>query len=208
MSWPVMRTRVAGFADAAFEHIAHAEFAPDLPDVWRLALVGEARIARDHEQRRGTRQRRDDVLDDAVGEILLLGIAAHVLERQHGDGRLVGQGERRIASERRSGQRCATAVCQSAASHFTPNARTGRSMFFSERLPKVIERRLQPAGDRVMDVARDHDAARRRFGLQPRRDVHAIAVEVVAIDDQVAEMQADAEHDGGVLGLIRDWPRP
>ena len=53
-----------------------------------------------------------------------------------------------------------------------------------------------------MHGARNHDAARRRFRLQPRRDVHAIAVEIVAIDDQVAEVQADAEHDGGVLGLV------
>ena len=42
----------------------------------------------------------------------------------------------------------------------------------------------------------------RRFRLQPRRDVHAVAIEIVAIDDQVAEVQADPEHDGGVLGLV------
>ena len=40
---------VPALADAAFQHIAHAEFAPDLPDVDRLALVDEARIARDDE---------------------------------------------------------------------------------------------------------------------------------------------------------------
>ncbi len=42
----------------------------------------------------------------------------------------------------------------------------------------------------------------RRFRLQPGRHVHAIAVEIVAVDDQVAEVQADPEHDGGVLGLV------
>jgi hypothetical protein len=58
-----------------------------------LALVDETRIARDHEQPLDARQTRNDVFDHPVGEILLLGVAAHVLERQHRDGRLVGQRE-------------------------------------------------------------------------------------------------------------------
>ena len=84
----------AGFANAALKHIANAEFAADLLDIDGLAFVGEARIARDHEQRFEARERGDDVLDHAVGEIFLLGITAHVLERQHGDGWLVGERER------------------------------------------------------------------------------------------------------------------
>ena len=84
---------VARLAHAPFQNIAHAEFAPDLPDIDGLALVGEARIAGDHEQPFDPRQAGDDVLDHAVGEIFLLRIAAHVLERQHRDRGLVGQGE-------------------------------------------------------------------------------------------------------------------
>ncbi len=91
MSWPVMRTRCAGLAHAALEHVAHAELAADLLHVDGPALVGEARVAGDHEQPADARQRGDDVLDDAVGEVLLLRVAAHVLERQHGDRRLVGK---------------------------------------------------------------------------------------------------------------------
>ena len=82
--------RFPAFADATFQDVTNAQLATDLPDVRRFALVGEGRVARDDEQRFEARQRRDDVLDDAVGEVLLLGIAAHVLERQHRDGRLVG----------------------------------------------------------------------------------------------------------------------
>ena len=87
---------VAGPADAALEHIAHAEFAADLLDVDGFALVGEGRIARDDEQRLEPRQRGDDLLDHAVGEIFLLGIAAHVLERQYRDRRHVGRRHRAI----------------------------------------------------------------------------------------------------------------
>ena len=39
-------------------------------------------------------QGRDDLLDHAVREVLLLGITAHVREGQDGDGGLVGQRER------------------------------------------------------------------------------------------------------------------
>ena len=37
-----------------------------------------ARIARNHEQPADTRQRGDDLLYDAIGEVALLGVAAHV----------------------------------------------------------------------------------------------------------------------------------
>ena len=85
---------IASLAHAAFQDIAHAEFASHLPDVDGLALVDEARIAGDDEQPFDARQPGDDVLDHAVGEIFLLRVAAHVLERQHGDRRLVGERER------------------------------------------------------------------------------------------------------------------
>src|SRR3982074_2114363 len=78
---------LAGLAHAAFQDVADAKFAADPPDVDHLALVGEGRIAGYHEQRLEARQRRYDVLDHAVGEVLLLRITAYVLERQHGDRR-------------------------------------------------------------------------------------------------------------------------
>src|SRR5208282_2311958 len=42
---------IAGLAHAAFKHVAHAQLAPDLFHVDRAALEGEARVARDDEQR-------------------------------------------------------------------------------------------------------------------------------------------------------------
>ena len=76
----------AGLAHAAFEHVADAELARHLGQTSTdLALEREGGVARDHDQRRDLRQVGDDVLADAVAEILLLGIAAHVGERQHAD---------------------------------------------------------------------------------------------------------------------------
>src|ERR1700681_3480433 len=73
------------------EDIAHAEPAPDFLDIDRSALEGEARITSDYEQRFEPRKRRNDFLNHPIRKILLFRVAAHVLERQHGDGRLVGQ---------------------------------------------------------------------------------------------------------------------
>jgi len=75
-----MRTLGTGFAHAAFEHVAHAQFARDLLHVHGLALVGEGGVAGDDEEPRQPRDRCRDLLDHAVDEILLLGIAGQVLK--------------------------------------------------------------------------------------------------------------------------------
>jgi len=74
-----------GAADAAFEHIAHAELAADLADIGGFPFVGKARIARDDKQPFDARQARDDVLDHAVDKIILLRVAAHIGKRQDRD---------------------------------------------------------------------------------------------------------------------------
>ena len=76
---------VSGLANASFKNVTHAELASDLFDIDSFALVGEARIAGDDKKAFDSREAADDVFDHAVGEIFLLGIAAHVGERQHAD---------------------------------------------------------------------------------------------------------------------------
>ena len=82
---------VSTLSHRAFEHVAHAQFATNLLHVDGLALVRKARIAGDDEQPADARERGDDLLDHAVGEIFLLGVARHVLKRQHRDRRLIGE---------------------------------------------------------------------------------------------------------------------
>jgi Tetratricopeptide repeat len=86
---------IADLAHTAFEDIAHAEVAADLPYVDRLALVGEGRIASDDEQPARFRQQGDDVFANAAGEIFLLRVAAHIGEGQHRNRWLVGERQRR-----------------------------------------------------------------------------------------------------------------
>src|SRR6516225_554992 len=73
-------------AHRPLKNVAHAKPASDLLDIDGLALERKARIASDHEQRFEPRERGDDFLNHPIGKILLLGITAHVLERQYRDG--------------------------------------------------------------------------------------------------------------------------
>src|ERR1700736_4859817 len=66
-------------------------FAPDAFYVDSAAPVREAGIARYDEQGGIAGQRSDHIFGDPVREELLLGIAVHVLEGEHGDRGLVGK---------------------------------------------------------------------------------------------------------------------
>src|SRR5216684_6136691 len=82
---------LARLAHRTFEHIPDTELAPDLLHIDRLAFVGETRIAGDDEEPADAGESGDDLLYHAVGEILLLRIAAHIGEGQYRNRRLVGE---------------------------------------------------------------------------------------------------------------------
>ena len=81
-------------ADAALHQITHAQFATDPLHVDGRSLVGEPRMAGDDEQPFDAGQSGNDVLDHAVGKILLLHVAAQIGERQHRHGWFAGQSQR------------------------------------------------------------------------------------------------------------------
>ena len=76
---------LARSAHAPFQQVAYAEFAADLPRVDGFSLVGERRVAGDHEHVRNPRQIGGQILGDPVREILLLRIVAEIGEGQHHD---------------------------------------------------------------------------------------------------------------------------
>ena len=92
---PHLRLRAAR---AAGDDIADAELGADLPGVGRLAHVLERRRARDHEEARHAREQRDDVFGEPVDDQFEPAVLRHVLERQHGDRRPVGDQRRRFAA--------------------------------------------------------------------------------------------------------------
>ena len=176
---------VSGLAHAALEHIARAELPPGLAHVDVLALVGEARIARDDVEAGELRERGQDVVDESVGEELLLRIVAHVGERKHGD--------------RRSSRSAAPSVCGLRRLPRRPSpqrqTRTGCCDVLERDLAGVREGEIDLAPHlRVHRIGEEH-AAGRRLAFEPRRDVDAVAEDVVAVDDDVAEIDADAKGD-------------
>jgi hypothetical protein len=66
----------------------------------------------------------------------------------------------------------------------------------------VLEGVRQPLADMIVDRARDADAARPRQPLQPHRDVDAVAINIAAIGDHVAEIDPDAKAQAALFGEI------
>src|SRR6266849_3454489 len=92
----------AGAAYAAFEHVAHAKLARNLFHVDRAVLVDECRVAGDDKQPANAGQSGNQILGNAIGKVLLIGIAAHIGEWQYRNGRTVGQRQGAVPASRRS----------------------------------------------------------------------------------------------------------
>ena len=171
---------VGGAADAPFQHVAHAELAAHLADVGRLALVGEGRIAGDDEEAGHLGEIGDDVLGDAVGEVALLRIAGHVVEGKHRD--------RRSLRERRLGRR--HDAFRILAGPPPPDVKRAVDVLHRV-LAAVDEGDVYVTADMLTDGVGDRDAARLGQALDAGRNVDAVAEDVLAFDDDVADMDAD-----------------
>ena len=80
--------KLAGDADpiacrshAPFKDILDTQVSGDVLDLYRLTFVREGGISGDDEEFTKSGKLANDVFGDAVGEVFLLGIAAHVGER-------------------------------------------------------------------------------------------------------------------------------
>src|SRR3546814_5573716 len=74
--------------DTALQHIADPEVSSDPPHIDGFALVDGGRIPGDDVEAAKAGEVGNDILGDAVGESGCRGVAADVVERQHGDARL------------------------------------------------------------------------------------------------------------------------
>jgi hypothetical protein len=173
-------------AHAARKDVAHAQLASDLLHVDRPSLVDKAGITGDDEQPTHARQCRDDVFHDAVSEILLFRFAAQVLEWQNGNRGLFGQGRRRrlrpflISAHAIDSHRPLDVLHLVLAQKFQRHAELARQM--------------------IIGGAGDYDTAGMGEVLQPSCDVDSVAMHIVAIDDHIAEIDADPQVDPSPLG--------
>jgi hypothetical protein len=77
---------VARFAHAPLHHIGHAQLSPDLGHREVLALERKGRGARRDFQVRHPTQHVEELLADAIGEVLVGFVVGEIREREDGDG--------------------------------------------------------------------------------------------------------------------------
>ncbi len=68
-------------------------------------------------------------------------------------------------------------------------------MFLTDLLAHIFETEAELVAHLIMDDARNHDSAGFGERLQPRCHVDAVAKDVVTVDDNIADIDADAELD-------------
>src|SRR5262245_45044697 len=136
------------------------------------------------------RQIGDDVLGDALREILLFGVAAHIGKGQHRDRRLL----RRWSCRSGRGERCRDYLI---ARRIEPNAmdRHRPGDVLDLVFAHVLERKMELVAHLIAHVAADADPSRLRQGFQARRDVDAVAIDVFVINDDIAHVQTNAKLD-------------
>src|SRR5439155_15846520 len=127
----------------------------------------------------------NDVFGDSVAEVLLFGVAAHVCERQHGNrGPLLMVGPRTYH-----------ASCRSRVHVFQRNAVDTDWLVdvFQLLVTQVLESEIKPITDLVANDMRNGDTTRFGDALQSRRYVNTVAEDIVALNNHVANVDADAE---------------
>ncbi len=70
-------------------------------------------------------------------------------------------------------------------------------------IAEILENKADRATHRFINVARDTDSAGVSESLHPCRDVDAPSVQVIALDDHVAEADTDSKLDTLLLGQTR-----
>jgi hypothetical protein len=154
-------------------------------------------MARDDAQPRELRQRRQDVVDEAGAEIVLLGVAAHVFERQHGDGRLFRR--------RRGGG----ALARGRVAEPQVEDAHGPRNVLQARYAGVDGPRVYLALGLAPRVLGDGDAAGLADAFDASGDIDPVAHQVaVGFLDDVAEVDADAQFDAALrrgVGVARGY---
>src|SRR6516225_2840961 len=189
---------LSGPAQATLEDIADSQVAADLLGVGGFSFVRKCGIAGDNEKPAPFRQRCDDVLGNAVDKIFLLGIATDIVKWKNSNRRSVEQ--RRWCRVRRD-RRSLSRLCEKSA---IGADRPGDvlDLLFAH----VLKRYGKLVAHLIAYHPADADAAWFGQGLKAGRDVDTVAEDIVVVDHDIAEIDADAEIDAA-LGRHADAAR-
>ena len=182
---------LAAALHASLEHIARIQLTADLLEIARLALVGEGRVAPDHQHAGHARKVRRQALGHAVYEIFLFWIAADVREGQNNDGETRRPRfllMRRMRRTRRAGPIGLDRM----------NPHRPRDVLETV-IAEIDELFLQLVPDLTIDVFGKANAAGFRDPFEARGDIDTVAHQVaVRFLDHVTEMNPDAELDAAI----------
>ena len=171
-------------AHAPLNHVSGTERAANIAHVHGFPAKRECGVACDHREFAETGELGDHILRHAVTEIDLLGIAAHVLEWQNRNRRLVGTEARRQRG-RRAGK-----------DH--PVSSDGARDVLQPLLTRILETDIEFAREMVVRGARDQYASWRAQLLQTGRDVDPVTQEIIALDHDIAKVDTDAQGDSAL----------
>jgi hypothetical protein len=179
---------LASPAHGTLQDVTDSQLRGGRPDVDGAPFEHESRCARHDEQPVEASERRREILDETIRKMIILWIAAQIVERHDRQRRLVGKGWRPQRSG--AGTRCPKVDI--------------------DRLGDVLQ--LWPAAwfERRFDLVRNlfvdpvGYAQSTRFGqlLQPSRDVDAIAEDVLLIGNDLPQMDTEAQQELLVSRLI------
>ena len=170
---------IAGLAHAPFQHIPDAKYSADFAYVPCLPFEYKARIASYDHQLLDLRQGGQHVFGDAVGEILLSGSPLMFWNGSTAMDGLSGSGSGFWAS----GSEVNTAgVAIPVTTRFCCVDAHRAVDVLQPLLAQISELDRDLAADLVVSRRRDADTAGLRDAFEPRRDVDAVAENVVAIE--------------------------
>src|SRR6266853_877247 len=141
------------------------------------------------------RQRRDDLLHHSISEVVLFRIAAHVGEWQNSNGGFVRKGKGGL----RFWRNCRFRFLRARNREHLHRSRDVLQL----DLALVVETYIDPVTDLIVNSTRDRNASRHSDAFEPRCNIDAIAEDIVVVDDDVSQMDADAELDPLGLGYLR-----
>ncbi len=180
-----------GPADAPLQDVAGTQPGTHFTHVEGRPLEGEGRLARGHEQTGDLGEVGDEVVGDAVAEIVLVGVVTQIRERQDRDRGPLGRVEGRA-------RRCRGGGHPTIAHPVDPH---GPLDVLEPALAHGDEAAVELAPQMIVGGAGDDDAARLGELLESRRDVHPVAIEVaVGVVDDIAEVDADPAAEALRLG--------
>jgi hypothetical protein len=112
------------------------------------------------------------------------------------DGRLVGERDRLVQPSR-------NIFWKSRSRTYLESPRTHRLSNILQRLQThIFKANIDPAADLALGVIRNADASGFRDPLQPRGDVDAIAKNIVLVNHDIADVNADAKFNPGILRYV------